>query len=78
MLVTGFPSIVEGIISSPDAFLSHSVIATASPSILYFKLGLTDTASGGLVSEEVSSLLQLQILSALVSGVPDMRSGPYE
>ena len=49
MLVTGFPSIVEGIISSPDAFLSQRVIATASPLISYFKLGLTDIASGGLV-----------------------------
>ena len=50
MLVTGLPSMFAGIISSPDAFLSHSVIVTASPSISYFELGLTDTASGGLVS----------------------------
>ena len=55
MLVTGFPSIMADIISSPDAFLSQPLIVTVSPSITYFKLGLTDTASGGLVSEAVSS-----------------------
>ena len=44
-----------GIISSPDAFLLQPVIVTVSPLISYFKLGLTGTASGGLVSEAVSS-----------------------
>ena len=57
ILVTGFPSIMAGIISSPDAFLSQPVIVTASPSITYFKLGFsTDTASVGLVSEAASSI----------------------
>ena len=52
ILVTGLPSIMAGIISSPDAFLSQPVIVTVSPSITYFKLGFsTDTASVGLVSE---------------------------
>ena len=55
MLVTGFPSIFAAIISSPDASSAQPVIVTASPLISYFKLGLTDTASGGLVSEAVSS-----------------------
>ena len=50
MLVTGFPLIVAGMIKWPDAFLSQPVIVTVSPMITYFKLGLTDTASGGLVS----------------------------
>ena len=54
MLVTGFPSIFAAIISSPDASSAQPVIVTASPSILYFKLGLTDTASGDLVSEAAS------------------------
>ena len=46
---------IAGIISSPDAFLSQPVIVTASPLILYFKLGFsTDTASVGLVSEAAS------------------------
>ena len=31
------------------------MIVTVSPSILYFKLGLTDTASGDLVLEAASS-----------------------
>ena len=39
MLVTGFPSILEGMIRSPDVFLPLAVIVAASPSILYFKLG---------------------------------------
>ena len=55
MLVTVLPSMIAGIISSPDASLAQPVIVTASPLISYFKLGLTDTASGGLVSEAVSS-----------------------
>ena len=54
MLVTGLPSIFAGIISSPDASSAQPVIVTASPLISYFKLGLTDTASGGLASEAVS------------------------
>ena len=45
----------DGMISSPDAFLSQPVIVTASPWTSYFKLGLTDTASGGLVSVAASS-----------------------
>ena len=49
-MVTGLPSIIAAIISSPDAFLSQPVIVTASPLISYFKLGLTDIASGGLAS----------------------------
>ena len=55
MLLTVWPSIFAGIISSPDAFSSQPVTVTTSPSILYFKLGLTGTASGGLVSEAASS-----------------------
>ena len=39
MLVTGLPSIVAGIVSAPDAFLSQPVIVTESLVILYFKLG---------------------------------------
>ena len=54
ILVTGLPSMIAGIISSPDAFLLQPVIVTVSPLISYFKLGLTDTASGGLASEAVS------------------------
>ena len=54
ILVTGFPSMIAGIISSPDASSAQLVIVTVSPSISYFKLGLTDTASGGLASEAVS------------------------
>ena len=54
MLVIGFPSIFAAIISSPDASSAQPVIVTASPLISYFKLGLTDTASGGLASEAVS------------------------
>ena len=54
MLVTGLPSIFAGIISSPDASSAQPVIVTASPLISYFKLGLTDTASGVLVSEAAS------------------------
>ena len=56
MLVTGFPSMFAGIISSPDAPVARPVIVTASPLISYFKLGLTDTASGGLASEAASSI----------------------
>ena len=48
--MTGFPSMTAGIISSPDASLAQPVIVTLSPLISYFKLGLIDTASGGLVS----------------------------
>ena len=55
MLLTGLPSMIAGIISSPDAFSSQPVTVTASPLTSYFKFGLTDTASGGLVSEAVSS-----------------------
>ena len=44
-----------GMISAPDAFLSQPVIVTASPSVSYFKWGLTDTASVGLVSATGSS-----------------------
>ena len=55
MLVTGLPSMIAGIISSPDASSAQPVIVTASPLISYFKLGLTDTASGGLASEEATS-----------------------
>ena len=54
ILVTGLPSILAGMIRSPDAFSSQLVIVTVSPSISYFQLGLTDTASGGLASEAVS------------------------
>ena len=39
MPVTVFPSILAGMIRSPDAFVSQPVIVTSSPSILYFKLG---------------------------------------
>jgi len=37
ILVTGFPSMFAGIISSPDAILSQRVIVTISPLISYFK-----------------------------------------
>ena len=67
MLVTGLPSIMAGIISSSDAFLSQSVIVTVSPLISYFKLGLTDTASGGLASEEATSRERLDGASEAVS-----------
>ena len=56
MVVTVFPLIVAGMIRCPDAFLSQPVIVTVSPLITYFKLGLTDTASGGLASEAASSI----------------------
>ena len=55
MLVTDLPSIVEGMINAPDAFLSQPVIVTASSLVSYFKLGLTDTVSAGLVSATGSS-----------------------
>ena len=48
MLVTGLPSIVVGIVSAPDAFLSQPVIVTESLVILYFKLGSTGASSVGL------------------------------
>ena len=52
MLVTGLPSMTDGMISSPDALVLQRVIVTISLSITYFKLGFsTDTASVGLVSE---------------------------
>ena len=54
MLVIGFPSIFAAIISSPDASSAQPVIVTASLWTSYFKLGLTDTASGVLVSEAAS------------------------
>jgi len=54
MLVTVLPSIFVGITKSPDAPSAHRVMVTASPLIPYFKLGLTDTASGDLVSEAAS------------------------
>ncbi len=73
MLVTGLPSIMVAIISSPDAFLSEPVIVTTSPSILYFKLGLTDTASGGLVSEAASLGESLEGASLLFSPSHPMR-----
>ena len=50
MLVTGLPSIVAGMANAPNASLSQRVMVTASPLISYFKWGLTDTASAGLVS----------------------------
>ena len=50
MLVTGLPSIVAGIVSAPDAFLSQPVIVTESLVILYFKLGSTGASSVGLTS----------------------------
>ena len=57
MLVTGLPSMTDGMISSPDTLVLQRVIVTASPSITYFKLGFsTDTASVGLVSEAASSI----------------------
>ena len=55
MLVTGLPSIVLGMVKVPSTFQLQSVMMTSSPLISYFKLGLTDTASGGLVSEAASS-----------------------
>ena len=55
MLVTGLPSMVSGMVNAPDAFLSQPVMVTASPSVSYFKWGLTDTASAGLVSATGSS-----------------------
>ena len=73
MLVTGLPSMFAGIISSPDAFLSQPVIVTASPLIPYFKLGLTDTASGGLVPEAVSSGESLEGATLLFSPSHPMR-----
>jgi len=60
MLVTGLPPMVSGMTSSPVAASSQSVIVTVSPLITYFKLGLTDTASGGLVSEVASSIESLE------------------
>ena len=45
MLVTGLPSIVAGMVSSPDAFLSHPVMVTALSFTSYFKLGLTGVSS---------------------------------
>ena len=50
MLVTGLPSIVAGIVSAPDAFLSQPVIVTSSSLISYFKFGLIGISSTGLVS----------------------------
>ena len=50
----------DGMISSPDTFLSQPVTVTASPLTSYFKFGLTDTASGGLVSEVASSIESLE------------------
>ena len=56
MLVTGLPSMTDGMISSPDTLVLQRVIVTTSLSITYFKLGFsTDTASVGLVSEAASS-----------------------
>ena len=73
ILVTGLPSIMAGIISSPDAFLSQPVIVTTSPSILYFKLGLPDTASGALVSEAASLGESLEGATLLFSPSHPMR-----
>ena len=73
MLVTVLPSLIAGIISSPDASLAQPVIVTASPLISYFKLGLTDTASGGLVSEAVSSEESLEGAVLLFSPSHPMR-----
>ena len=55
MLMTGFPSMVVGIINAPNAFLSQPVMVTASSSVSYFKWGLTDTASARIVSATGSS-----------------------
>ena len=73
MLVTGLPSIFAGIISSPDAFSSQPVTVTASPLTSYFKFGLTDTASGGLVSGAVSSEESLEGAVLLFSPSHPMR-----
>ena len=55
MLVTGFPSMVAGIINAPNAFLSQPVMVTTSSPVSYFKWGLTDTDSAGIVSATGSS-----------------------
>ena len=73
MFVTDFPSIFIGITSSPDASSAQRVIVTASPSILYFKLGLTDTAFGGLDSEAASSGESLEGATLLFSPSHPMR-----
>ena len=73
MLVTGFPLIVAGMIKWPDAFLSQPVIVTVSPMITYFKLGLTDTASDGLVSVAASSGESLEGATLLFSPSHPMR-----
>ena len=73
MLVTGLPSIMAAIISSPDTFLSQPVIVTASPSTSYFKLGLTDIAFGGLVSEAAFSGESLEGATLLFSPSHPMR-----
>ena len=55
MLVTDLPSMAAGMISSPEARVLKAVMVTASPLILYFKLGLRGTSSTVLVSATGSS-----------------------
>jgi hypothetical protein len=73
MVVTVFPLIVAGMIRCPDAFLSQPVIVTVSPLITYFKLGLTDIASGGLTSGAASLGGSLEVGSFLFSPSHPMR-----
>ena len=56
MLVTDLPSMVAGIISAPDAFLSQPVIVISSSLISYFKWGLIGISSVGLFSATGSLL----------------------
>ena len=72
-LVTALPLIVAGMIRSPDVFLLQLVIVTVSPLIRYFKLGLTDTASGGLASEAASSGESLEGATSSFSPLHPMR-----
>ena len=67
IFVTDFPSIFVGITSSPDASSAQLVIVTASPLISYFKLGLTDTGSAGLVSASGSAGLTSSLTSSTFS-----------
>ena len=75
ILVTDLPSMVAGMISAPDAFSLQPVMVTASPLISYFKLGLTGTASAGLVSAAGSSGLPSSLGAIGFSWVDSDSSG---
>ena len=65
--MTVLPSIVAGMVSSPDAFLSQPVIITVPSLILYFKLGLRGISLTALVSALCSISIIFPAIEALLS-----------